>query len=46
MEGMRYSKPRNANFVNELIEVLTTLSTYILLRSSKYLSHTYENLQH
>ena len=32
-------------FGNELMEVWRALGTYILLRNSKYLSHTYENFQ-
>ena len=40
-----YSEPRKTNFINELMEVSRILSTYILLRSSKYLNNTYENLQ-
>ena len=42
MEGQE-SGPRKTHFVIELMEVSRPLSTHILLRSSKYLSHTYEN---
>ena len=44
MEG-EISEARKKPFVNVFIEVWRTLSTYILLRNSKYLSHTYESFQ-
>ena len=40
---VKYSMSRKTNFLNEIIEVWRTLSTYILMRNIKYLIHTYEN---
>ena len=42
---VKYSEPKKTNFIKELMEVWKTLSTYILLRSSKYLNHIYQNFK-